>query len=127
MELLFLQALQVSNCIHEFAIDDSEILASLRGKANFASFGSAKAGLRSLAQSMAKELGPCGIHVCHVVVDGPVDNPQTREYFGAALDHLKESDFIKPDQIGPVYYFLHTQKPSAWSFEIDIRTCSESW
>ena len=97
----------------------------MRGRANFASFGSAKAALRSVAQSMAKELGPAGIHVCHVIVDGVVDTPPTRELF--QLTDKSKDEFIQPEQVAMNYLHLHRQEASAWTFELDVRPFNESW
>lgn len=83
--------------------------------------------MRAFAQSLAKEVSSKGIHVCHVVIDGTVNNPQTREYFGNMLSNLTEKDFIDPNEVGKAYFYLHNQKPSAWTFEMDMRTNTEPW
>lgn len=101
--------------------------ASVRGRENFAAFASAKHGLRALAQSMARELGPKGIHVAHLVVDGPILTDWTRENF-PGLDELAEKDgVVLPASIAETYWQLHTQAPNAWTHELDIRPHSETW
>ena len=101
--------------------------ASMRGKSHFGAFGSAKAGLRSLAQSMARELGPAGIHVAHVVIDGPINNPNTRQYFGDSMKQLTEEQFIQPDAIAQNYLHLTFQPKNSWTHELDLRTHLENW
>jgi NAD(P)-dependent dehydrogenase (short-subunit alcohol dehydrogenase family) len=88
--------------------------ASLRGSANFAPFAIAKFGLRALAQSMARELGPKGIHVAHVVIDGQI---------GAAEGDAK----LKPADIAEAYWSLYRQPRSAWTLEADLRTWVEKF
>jgi NAD(P)-dependent dehydrogenase (short-subunit alcohol dehydrogenase family) len=97
--------------------------ASLRGGANFAAFAQAKAAQRSLAQSMARTLGPRGIHVAHVVIDGVIDTPRTRRFFATQ----PESFFLQPDHIAETVWHLVEQDPSSWTFELDVRPCGESW
>ncbi|HYE51879.1 MAG TPA: SDR family oxidoreductase [Azospirillaceae bacterium] len=101
--------------------------ASLRGRANFGAFAGAKHALRALAQSMARELGPQGIHVAHVIVDGAIDTEFIRENFPAAYA-LKERDgILNPDHIAETYWQIHTQPRDAWTHELDLRPWSESW
>ena len=97
--------------------------ASRRGGANFAAFSSAKAAQRNLTQSLARSLGPRGIHVALVIVDGVIDMPRTREMFAGKPD----SFFLQPEAIADTYFHLAHQEPSAWSFEVDLRPMSESW
>ena len=97
--------------------------ASLRGGANFAGFAAAKAAQRSLAQSLARHLGPAGVHVAHVVIDGIIDSPLARERFG----DRPESCFLKADDIAEAVYGLTRQRPSAWTFELDLRPAAEPW
>jgi NAD(P)-dependent dehydrogenase (short-subunit alcohol dehydrogenase family) len=97
--------------------------ASLRGGAAFAAFASAKAGQRALAQSMARLLGPKGVHVAYVVIDGVIDMPRTREFMANAP---KES-FLAPDEIAETYWQLSRQDRSAWTFELDLRPFTEKW
>lgn len=97
--------------------------ASLRGGANFAAFSSAKAAQRNLAQSLARSLGPQGIHVALVIIDGVIDMPRAREMFNDKPD----SFFLKPEAIAETYYHLAGQDPSAWTFEVDLRPRGEPW
>ena len=103
--------------------------ASLRGRDGYAAFAAAKAGLRMLAQSMARELGPEGIHVAHVVCDGAIDGVFTRERHDAgAVEKLLAGDLIlKPHDIAQSFVWLHQQPRSAWSHEIDLRPWKEDW
>ncbi len=101
--------------------------ASIRGGAEFAAFAASKSGLRALAQSMARELGPQGIHVAHVVVDGLIDSPVIRERFAERIALLPEDGALSPEAIGQAYVDLHHQNRSAWSFEIDLRPWSENF
>jgi NAD(P)-dependent dehydrogenase (short-subunit alcohol dehydrogenase family) len=101
--------------------------ASMRGGAKFGAFASAKAGLRALAQSMARELGQEGIHVAHVVVDGIIDSPAQRERFGAMIKDKPEPALMHPDDIARNYVAIHDQPRSAWTFEIDLRPWAEKW
>jgi NAD(P)-dependent dehydrogenase (short-subunit alcohol dehydrogenase family) len=101
--------------------------ASLRGSAGFAGFAMAKMGLRALAQSMARELGPKGIHVCHVVIDGAIDTDFIKTNFPQRYA-LKESDgLLQPDAIADTYLMLHRQPRTAWTHELDLRPYSEKF
>jgi NAD(P)-dependent dehydrogenase (short-subunit alcohol dehydrogenase family) len=99
--------------------------ASLRGKPPFTAFASAKAGLRSLAQSMAREFGPLGIHVAHVVIDGGIDG----EKLNTAAPQLKTErgadGLLNIDAIADAYWHLHSQRPSAWTHELELRPFKE--
>jgi NAD(P)-dependent dehydrogenase (short-subunit alcohol dehydrogenase family) len=97
--------------------------ASLRGGANFAAFASAKAAQRSLAQSMARDLGPQGIHIGYVIVDGVIDIPNTRMLFTDRPDDF----FLKPAAIADTVFHLVQQPRSAWTFEVDVRPFGEKW
>jgi NAD(P)-dependent dehydrogenase (short-subunit alcohol dehydrogenase family) len=101
--------------------------ASLRGKAQLAAFAGAKHALRALAQSMARELGPEGIHVAHVVIDGPIDMPWIRENFPDLVKERPADGLLNPDDIAETYFTLHQQPRSAWTFEIDLRPWVEPW
>ncbi len=101
--------------------------ASIRGAAEFAGFAASKSGLRAMAQSMAREFGPQGIHVAHVVVDGLIDSPVIRERFADVIAALPEDGALSPEAIGQAYVDLHHQNRSAWSFEIDLRPWSEKF
>jgi NADP-dependent 3-hydroxy acid dehydrogenase YdfG len=97
--------------------------ASIKGGANFVAFASAKAALRSLAQSLARQLGPENIHVSHVVIDGVIDLERTR----AAMPGKADDFFLKPDDIAASVLQLTRQPKSAWTFELDVRPFSEKW
>jgi len=99
--------------------------SALRGGAKFAPFASAKASQRSLAQSMARGLGPKGIHVSYVIIDGMIDIPRVR-----AMDWAKEMPddaFLRPDEIADAIWYLSEQPKSTWTFELDIRPYRETW
>lgn len=101
--------------------------ASVRGAAGFAAFASAKHGLRALAQSMARELGPQNIHVAHVVIDAAVDTQWILDNFPDA-QALKEKDgIVAPDDLATNYVTLYEQPRNAWTFELDLRPWTESW
>ena len=102
--------------------------ASMRGKEGFAAFSAAKAGLRALAQAMAKELAPEGIHVAHIVVDGAIDGVFTRERRAGEVEGLLERDeILKPADIASNFVALHRQGRSACTFEMDLRPWKETW
>ncbi|GAB5455796.1 MAG: SDR family NAD(P)-dependent oxidoreductase [Henriciella sp.] len=100
---------------------------SLRGKSNFAHFASMKAGLRMLAQSLAREFGPHGVHVAHFIIDGVIDGDMVRSRFGEYLDQLGEDGGLSPDAIADAYWYVHTQPRSAWTHELDLRPFKETW
>lgn len=101
--------------------------ASVRGAAGFSAFSSAKAGLRNLAQSAAREFGPKSVHVAHVIIDGMIDSNFIRENV-PGVDSLREEDrILNPDHIARNYVQLHQQPRDAWTFELDLRTYRESW
>jgi NAD(P)-dependent dehydrogenase (short-subunit alcohol dehydrogenase family) len=101
--------------------------ASLRGKDGFSAFASAKAGLRAMAQSLAREVGPKGIHVAHVVVDGAIDGVFTRSIRDDVEGLLARDEILKPDDIAANYVWLHRQPRSAWTHEVDLRPWGETW
>lgn len=101
--------------------------ASLRGAASFSAFASAKMGLRAIAQSMARELGPRNIHVAHVVVDGAVDGEFIRSQLNDAAALQAEDAILDPDAIAAAYLALHRQPRSAWTHELDLRPWKETW
>lgn len=101
--------------------------ASVRGRPNFAHFASAKAGLRNLAQALAREYGPRGVHVGHVVVDGVIDGDMVRSRFGEYLDDLGEDGSLNPDHMAEAYWQMHVQPRDAWTHEIDLRPFKENW
>lgn len=97
--------------------------ASLRGGAGFANLAVGKFGLRALAQSMARELGPTGVHVAHVIIDGQIHTPRYEE-----LAKTRGPDaLLSPDAIADEYYRLHRQHRSAWTFELDLRPWVEKF
>lgn len=101
--------------------------ASVRGAAGFAAFAGGKAALRALAQSMARELGPQGLHVAHVVIDGMIDTGFTRANFAQRVDVLGPDGILNPDHIAEAYLWLHRQPRDAWTFELDLRPSVERW
>ena len=102
--------------------------ASVRGKEGFAAFSGAKQAKRALAQSMAKELAPKGIHVAHIIVDGAIDTPWVNKLFPEYVKEKKKIDgLMKPDDIAQNYLVLHNQPKNAWTFELDLRPWVETW
>jgi NAD(P)-dependent dehydrogenase (short-subunit alcohol dehydrogenase family) len=101
--------------------------ASMRGASGFAAFAGAKHGLRALAQSMARELGPNGIHVAHVVIDGAIDTPWIRETFPDFVESIPAHGLLNPDDIAENYFMIYRQPINAWTHEIDLRPSIESW
>jgi NAD(P)-dependent dehydrogenase (short-subunit alcohol dehydrogenase family) len=101
--------------------------ASTRGREGFAAFAAAKAGLRAVAQSAARELGPKGIHVAHVVVDGAIDGVFTRSNRADVEMLLTENRILKPDEIAANFVWLHKQPRSSWTHELDLRPWAETW
>jgi len=101
--------------------------AGMRGAANFAAFAGAKHALRALAQSMARELGPKGIHVAHVVVDGAIDTAFIRENFPERYALKDQDGILNPEHIAENYWYLHTQPRDAWTHELDLRPWIERW
>lgn len=106
--------------------------ASMRGGVGYAAFASAKFGLRAVAQSMARELGPQNIHVAHLIVDSGVDTAFVRDRIKAAqgeeaLENLPPDRLMNPSSIAETYWQLHTQPRDAWTHELDIRPYGEKW
>lgn len=101
--------------------------ASTRGGAGFSAFAGAKAALRQLAQSLAREIGPKGIHVAHVVIDGMIDGTFARSIAPDIQTLLDADAILKPDEIARNYVWLHNQQRSAWTFELDLRPWKENW
>jgi NAD(P)-dependent dehydrogenase (short-subunit alcohol dehydrogenase family) len=97
--------------------------ASLRGSARFSALAVGKFGLRALAQSMAREFGPQGIHVAHVIIDGQINTPRMREMSPDREYHT----MLSPDAIAETYWQLHTQDRTAWTLELDLRPSVESF
>lgn len=97
--------------------------ASMRGSAKFAALATGKFGLRALSQSMAREFGPQGVHVAHVIVDGQINTPRVREM----SPDRDENTMLSPDAIAETYWQLHAQDPTAWTLELDVRPSPESF
>jgi NAD(P)-dependent dehydrogenase (short-subunit alcohol dehydrogenase family) len=105
--------------------------ASVRGGKNFAAFAAAKFGLRAVAQSMARELGPKNIHVAHLIMDGAVDSPEIHRRFmvdkGIDASTLPPDSMTKTSSIAEIYWFLHGQPRDGWTHELDLRPSVEIW
>jgi NAD(P)-dependent dehydrogenase (short-subunit alcohol dehydrogenase family) len=101
--------------------------ASLRGRAKFGGFAQAKAALRALAQSAAREFGPQGIHVAHVVVDGAIDGDRIHSFLPGLKAQRGPDGLLDPDAIAENFWQLHCQTRSAWTHEIDVRPWVEPW
>lgn len=104
--------------------------ASMRGAPGYAAFGAGKAGLRSIAQTLAKELGPKGIHVAHLVIDAGVDTAFVRERMeqaGYDPDAMPPDTLMDPASVAEAYWALYKQKRDGWTFELDIRPYAEKW
>jgi NAD(P)-dependent dehydrogenase (short-subunit alcohol dehydrogenase family) len=104
--------------------------ASLRGGVGYAAFASAKFGLRAVAQSMARELGPKNIHVAHLIIDAGVDTAFVRERIkarGGDPDTLPPDTLMEPQSVADAYWYLHTQPRDGWTHELDLRPFAEKW
>lgn len=101
--------------------------ASLRGGAGFSAFAGAKFALRVLAQSMARELGPQGIHVAHTLIDGAIDTAFIRDNFPQRYALKDQDGILNPDHIAEAYWQLHLQPRSAWTQEMDLRPWMETF
>jgi NAD(P)-dependent dehydrogenase (short-subunit alcohol dehydrogenase family) len=101
--------------------------ASLRGRGPFVAFASAKAGLRSVAQSFAREYGPKGVHVAHIIIDGGIDGERLRKAAPQRLAEAGADGLLDPDAIASTYWDIHRQQRSAWTHELDLRPYSESF
>ena len=101
--------------------------ASLRGGAGFAAFAGAKHALRALAQSMARELGPRGIHVAHSIIDGPIDTAFIRDNFPERYALKSQDGILNPEHIADAYWMLHSQPRDAWTHELDLRPYMEKF
>jgi NAD(P)-dependent dehydrogenase (short-subunit alcohol dehydrogenase family) len=97
--------------------------AALRCKARFSALAVGKFGLRALAQSKAREFGPQGIHLSHVIIDGQINTPSIREM----MPDREEHTLLSPDSIAETYWQLHTQDRTAWTLEADLRPSVESF
>jgi NAD(P)-dependent dehydrogenase (short-subunit alcohol dehydrogenase family) len=101
--------------------------ASLRGKAAFAAFAAAKAGLRMVSQSFARELGPRGIHVAHVIIDGSIHGEKVLARFPDMAEKKGVDGLLSPEAIADAYWYLHTQHRSAWTQELELRPYVETF
>jgi NAD(P)-dependent dehydrogenase (short-subunit alcohol dehydrogenase family) len=101
--------------------------AAVRAGAGFAAFASGKHGLRAVAQSMAKELGPKGVHVAHLIIDGVIDVPRVHEHMPDLVASKGEEGLIDPKNIAAAMLWLHRQPRDAWTFELDLRPFKEPW
>ena len=101
--------------------------ASLRGSANFAGFAGGKMALRGLAQSMARELGPRGIHVAHTISDGAIDTQFIRTQFPERSALKEFGGILNPEHIADAYWMLHRQPRDAWTHELDLRPYMEKF
>jgi hypothetical protein len=104
--------------------------ASLRGGIGYAAFASAKFGLRAVAQSMARELGPKNIHVAHLIIDAGVDTAFVRERIrarGSDPDALPPDTLMEPESVAEAYWYLHSQQRDGWTHELDLRPFAEKW
>ncbi len=101
--------------------------ASLRGADGYSAFAGGKHALRALAQCMARELGPKGIHIGHVVIDGPIDTDATRALFPDWFEKRPTDGIMQPDDLAEIYWQIHKQPRTAWTFETDVRTYVEPW
>jgi NAD(P)-dependent dehydrogenase (short-subunit alcohol dehydrogenase family) len=104
--------------------------ASLRGGVGYAAFASAKFGLRAVAQSMARELGPKNIHVAHLIIDAGVDTAFVRERIkarGGDPDALPPDTLMEPQSVAEAYWYLHSQPRDGWTHELDLRPYRETW
>jgi NAD(P)-dependent dehydrogenase (short-subunit alcohol dehydrogenase family) len=101
--------------------------AAVKASAKFAAFAAGKHGLRAVAQSMAKELGPQGIHVAHLIIDGIIDVPRVHESMPEMAAAKGDDGLIDPRSIADTMLWLHRQPRNAWTFELDLRPYKESW
>ncbi|KFX71336.1 short-chain dehydrogenase [Pseudomonas taeanensis MS-3] len=101
--------------------------ASLRGRANFSAFAGAKFALRALAQSMARELGPQGIHVAHPIIDGAIDTAFIRETFPELYQRKEQDGILNPEHIAETYWQIHCQPRDCWVHELDLRPWTETF
>ena len=101
--------------------------ASLRGSSGFSAFAGAKFALRALAQSMARDLGPQGIHVAHTVIDGAIDTEFIASNFPERYALKEQGGILDPEAIAEAYWQLHQQPRSAWTHELDLRPWMENW
>jgi NAD(P)-dependent dehydrogenase (short-subunit alcohol dehydrogenase family) len=101
--------------------------SSLRGSAGFSGSAVGKHGIRALAQSLARELGPQGIHVAHTIIDGGIATPQIRKQYADKISQLPPNALLDPDDLAEAYWQLHKQPKSTWTQELDLRPWVEKW
>jgi NAD(P)-dependent dehydrogenase (short-subunit alcohol dehydrogenase family) len=101
--------------------------AAVKASANFAAFAAGKHGLRAVAQSLARELGPRGLHVAHLIIDGIIDVPRVHDTMPDMAAAKGEDGLIDPTSIAATMLWLHRQPRNAWTFELDLRPYKESW
>jgi NAD(P)-dependent dehydrogenase (short-subunit alcohol dehydrogenase family) len=118
---------ETSGIAHQGTIIFTGATASLRGSANFAGFSGGKMALRGLAQSMARELGPLGIHVAHTIIDGAIDTEFIRTLFPDKYALKEQGGILNPDHIADAYWMLHQQPRDAWTHELDLRPYMEKF
>jgi short-subunit dehydrogenase len=112
---------------HKGSIIFTGATASLRGSAGFAGFSGGKMALRALAQSMARELGPLGVHVAHPIIDGAIDTEFIRTQFPARYALKDQDGIVNPEHIADMYLMLHQQPRDAWTHELDLRPWMEKF
>jgi NAD(P)-dependent dehydrogenase (short-subunit alcohol dehydrogenase family) len=101
--------------------------ASLRARPPFTAFATAKAGLRALAQGMAREFGPQGVHIVHAIIDGVIDGERARTQFADYVSAKGDDGLLQLDAIAQTYWAIHQQHPSAWTQELDLRPFKETF
>ena len=101
--------------------------ASVRGREGYAAFAAAKHGLRAVAQSMARELGPKGLHVAHTIIDGAIDTQWIAENFPQRYELKSQDGILNPEHIAEAYWALHAQPRDAWTHELDLRPWMEAF
>ncbi len=101
--------------------------ASMRARPPFIAFASAKAAERAIAHGLARQFGPEGLHVAHVVIDGAIHGDQVKSRFPGAVDHLGEDGMLSPDGIADAMWMLHCQAPTTWTLELDLRPYKEKF
>ena len=99
--------------------------ASVKSRPPFIAFAAAKAGLRATAAGLAREYGPKGVHIAHVIIDGGVEGAIRRKRLPKKADNAGTNELLSPSAIAEAYWQLHLQHPSAWSFEMDLRPFNE--
>jgi short-subunit dehydrogenase len=112
---------------HKGTIIFTGATASLRGSAHFAGFSGGKMALRALAQSMARELGPMGVHVAHTIIDGAIDTEFIRTQFPDRYALKDQGGLLNPEHIADAYWMLHQQPRDAWTHELDLRPYMEKF